>query len=620
MGLRGERWRKIFSRRYTLALVLLASAWSVVSVVQYNTITGERSRASVIAMAAEQAALSQRIAFLVADSDFDGKGCFGGTQCEELVATVERMRANHAVLTGDTELSSVAQHLGPLHEIYVAGAKSFADEVETFLYAASSLAMGSMDQMDVDETALRARIKNSGTHTMMQTHTLLVEVLEAEATRAIQAASMATSCAWIVSLLILGLISQKVFRPMADGLFAAFADMEKAQQEALQAAETAERANRVRGEFLKTASHELKTPLNAIMGLAEVIRHGEDKADRLLSEMSHASDHLLSMLNTMLDSHKIDEGKLKISETEVALADELQAIASIASDFSGRKGLTFESRFNVPSTIRVKTDAQRIRQVCLNLLDNAVRFTHQGTIYFGGEFVDNDGTPTLRLTVEDTGVGIEDNRLAEIFDRFSSVASVDNAKSGGLGLGLSFTKTVIEMLDGSIDLRSKVGEGTCFTLSIPLKTVSGTRPGEADQDQGAPKRVLIVDDNMPNRMVAEAMVQLLGGETVMAEDGQRAVDMASNEQFDLILMDISMPVMDGITATETIRRSPGPNQYTPIVAVTAHVAQEEVPDLINRGFQAVVHKPMRKNLMETIFDEYTGERSADVVSMMGAAS
>ncbi|MEM9285118.1 MAG: ATP-binding protein [Pseudomonadota bacterium] len=620
MGLRGEQWRKVFSRRYTLALILLASAWSVVSIVQYKTVTGERSRASVIAMAAEQAALSQRIAFLVADSHPDGTGCLSEVSCLELLATVDRMRANHSVLMGETASRAVKQHLGPLREIYAAGPQSFADEVDTFLYAASSLAMGSMDSMDVDAVALRERIKNSGTNTLMQTHTLLVDVLEAEATSAIQGASAVTGLAWLVSLFVLGLISHQVFRPMADQLFTAFADMEKAQQEALHAAETAERANRVRGEFLKTASHELKTPLNAIMGLAEVIRHGEDKADRLLSEMSHASDHLLSMLNTMLDSHKIDEGKLQITESEVALADELQAIALIAADFTERQGLRFESCFNIPSTIRVQIDPQRLRQICLNLLDNAARFTSEGEVCFSGELIEGGDDPTLKLTVEDTGKGIEPHRLPEIFDRFSSVASVDEATGGGLGLGLSFTKTIIEMLGGTIDLRSEVGEGTLFTLRIPLKTVSGGQVLDQRDKSSAPKRVLIVDDNMPNRMVAEAMVQLLGGETVLAEDGQCAVDCAAKERFDLILMDIAMPVMDGITATETIRGTHGPNQYTPIVAVTAHVAQEEVPDLINRGFQAVVHKPMRKNLMETIFDEYTNEQSDKVVSMIGAAS
>lgn len=626
MGLRGEQWRKVFSRRYTLALILLASVWTIVSIVQYKTITGERSRASVIVLAAEQAALSQRIAFLVADvaeTDLDGSVCVGGSACAELQTSVRRMRANHAFLMGRDAPRLVRPHLVPLQEIYQAGAMSFADEVDAFLNAASSLALGDLSNLELNESNLRKRIKNSGTNTLLQTHTLLVEVLEAEATRAIQRAAAMTAFAWVVSIIILILISQRIFRPMAERLFRTFADMELAQREALQAAETAERANRVRGEFLKTASHELKTPLNAIMGLAEVIRQGEDKADQLLSEMSHASDHLLSMLNTMLDSHKLDEGKLQITRSEVALADELQAIAAIAADFTERKGLHFERCFNIPSAIRVKTDPQRLRQLCLNLLDNAARFTDEGEICFGGELIDKDGGSVLKLTVEDTGVGIEDHRLARIFDRYSSEPSVDTAKLGGLGLGLSFSKKVVEMLDGTIDLKTEVGEGSIFTLHIPIETVSGAPSSINRRDAQLKKRVLIVDDNLPNRMVAEAMVQLLGGETEMAEDGQCAVEKAATQHYDLILMDISMPVMDGITATETIRNAPGPNQFTPIVAVTAHVAQEEVPDLINRGFQAVVHKPMRKNLMESIFVEYTNENEAtpdQEVPMIGEAS
>ncbi|MEM7741877.1 MAG: ATP-binding protein [Pseudomonadota bacterium] len=620
MGLRGEQWRKLFSRRYTLALLLLASVWTVVSIVQHQTIMAERSRASVIAMAAEQATLSQRIAFLITDNDLDERGCVRAVDCAELFSTIGRMQDNHLVLTGQTAPASVRPHVRSLAEIYAAGIIPFSEEVDTFLYAAKSLATGAMEDMDVDVASLRERIKSSGTSTLMQTHGLLAEVLEAEATRSFQGAAIVTATAWLLSLIVLVLISYKVFRPMADRLYETFADMEKAKQEALLAAETAERANRVRGEFLKTASHELKTPLNAIMGLAEIIRHGEDNADRLLSEMSHASDHLLSMLNTMLDSHKIDEGKLQILESEVALADELHAIAQIAADFTERKGLRFEKCFNVPSTIRVKTDPQRLRQVCLNLLDNAARFTDEGEVCFSGELVDQCGQLSLKLIVEDTGVGIEKERRTQIFDRYSSVASVDDATSGGLGLGLSFTKTIVEMLGGSIELRSEVDQGTRFDLVIPIHAVSGNDSGQIQDNSSSIKRILIVDDNMPNRMVAEAMVQLMGGESVLAEDGQQAVDRAASERFDLILMDISMPVMDGITATQTIRGSSGPNQFTPIVAVTAHVAQEEVPDLINRGFQAVVHKPMRKNLMETIFDEYTNDRTAEVVSISGGAA
>ncbi|MEM6912991.1 MAG: hybrid sensor histidine kinase/response regulator, partial [Pseudomonadota bacterium] len=536
MGLRGEQWRKLFSRRYTLALLLLASVWTGVSIVQHQTIMAERSRASVIAMAAEQATLSQRIAFLITDNDLDERGCVRSVDCAELFSTIGRMQDNHLVLTGQTASASVRPHVRSLAEIYAAGIIPFSEEVDTFLYAAKSLATGAMKGMDVDVASLRERIKSSGTSTLMQTHGLLAEVLEAEATRSFQGAAIVTASAWLLSLIVLVLISHKVFRPMADRLYETFADMEKAKQEALLAAETAERANRVRGEFLKTASHELKTPLNAIMGLAEIIRHGEDNADRLLSEMSHASDHLLSMLNTMLDSHKIDEGKLQILESEVALADELHAIAQIAADFTERKGLRFEKCFNVPSTIRVKTDPQRLRQVCLNLLDNAARFTDEGEVCFSGELVDQCGQLSLKLIVEDTGVGIEKERRTQIFDRYSSVASVDDATSGGLGLGLSFTKTIVEMLGGSIELRSEVDQGTRFDLVIPIHAVSGNDSGQIQDNSSSIKRILIVDDNMPNRMVAEAMVQLMGGESVLAEDGQQAVDRAASERFDLILM------------------------------------------------------------------------------------
>lgn len=617
MGLRGDDWRKLFARRYRLALIVVACVWSFASFLQYNLVANERYRGEVIAMAAEQGALSQRIAFLSHHLDPNAARCLDPTVCADLLAATDRMELNHAVLTGAKEREGFSRFLEPIAPIYAAGRMPFGEAVTAFIDAACKLVKGGGAADGLDRAALIRQIETSGTNSIHQTHALIVEVLEAEARRAMQLAALTTAVSWGAMLALLGLISLKIFRPMATHLQTAFNQMEAAQIEALSAARQAARANQARGEFLKTASHELKTPLNAIMGLAEVIREGKDGADRLLIEMSHASDHLLSMLNTMLDTHRLDEGRLEISSASTALAPELRSAAEIAADLARRKGLCFEASIDVADDVVVDIDAKRLRQVCLNLLDNAVRFTGQGSVVFTARLRKSEDKELLEIGIEDTGVGISRRRLNRIFDRYSSDHGSHSRTLDGIGLGLSLTKTIIDMMGGTIRLDSAVGKGTHVSFSVPA-----VRTQCLGEERNIPRgekanRILIVDDQHPNRLVAEAMVSLIGAKPVLAENGREALDLAMTEAFDLILMDVAMPVMDGMEAVEALRSRPGPNRATPVIAVTAHVAAEDEGELLARGFQAVVHKPVRKAVLDRAMARYisfTGSEEMEAAS------
>ncbi|GGY54566.1 ATP-binding protein [Parvularcula lutaonensis] len=598
MGHEGDSWRRSIAWRYRAAVCAVALVVTAASFLQFRMITAERERAEFIALAAEQATLSQRIAFLAANLDPEASACTDPFLCAELLDAAERMERNHALLTGADPERHFARYVPAVAPIYASGSPTFASQVEAFAQSACRLARDALDE-DTNRRELILNIRMSGSSTIMQTHALVVEVLEAEARRAIRVASYAGLSTWGLAIAILVVLSNKVFAPMVSRLAMALNQMVDARNDAIAAAEKAERANRARAEFLRSASHELKTPLNAIIGLSDVLREEKDGTDVLLSEVANASDHLLSTLNTMLDTHRLDEGELELADEPVHLAEHLKGVVEIPAPNVARKGLDFKVEIDVPDDLVTRGDANRLRQVCLNLLDNAVRFTKQGHVAFSAR-IENE--TSIVLVIEDTGIGISKARRSSVFTRYSSQPEHKSAVAGGIGLGLSLTKTLTELMGGEIALHTELGKGTRFDVRLPLN-VGDTVHG-ASWCREANPLVLVVDDNTPNRLVVDAMMKMLGARGVMATNGREAVRAASEEAFDLILMDIAMPVMDGIAATRAIRAGEGPNRHTPIVAVTAHIAPEDVHGLIEEGFQAVIHKPVRKKRVADIFSQY----------------
>lgn len=594
----GSDWSRIFSQRYRFALLILAALWSIGSIIEFRLSQAERRRAELITLSMEQAGLSQRIAFLTSDLDPNSRSCRDYSHCQRLLQASQQMARNHKILAGEDP--EFVHFLGPVEELYDAGLVPFHDEVVAFYEASRALAVDTFES-EVDRHHQIDLIAQSGTSNLMQTHGLIVAILESEAERAIERIGMVTALVWALSILIIFLVSTLIFAPMASRMGRMLSAMERAQKRAIDAAAKAEQANRARGQFLKTASHELKTPLNAIMGLAEVLRAGEDQADKLLLEMEHASDHLLSMLNTMLDTHRMEEGRLEINPSPTHLGKEMTSISDIARDMARRKGLDFTSSVHIPDEFQGEVDMMRLRSICLNIIDNAVRYTETGRIDLRSLLSNSDDGYAVSIIISDTGAGMTEEKIALLFDRAGRQNLTPGA--GGMGLGLLLSKTLVEMMKGTIEVTSEVGEGSRFQISIP---VTPTKPLQIEPAASACEetRILVVDDNHPNRLVAEAMMKMLGGISTMAENGQEAVDLAGEQPFDLILMDVAMPVMDGTEATRTIRREAGPNQDTPIIAVTAHAAPEDVAGLRTQGFQEVVHKPMRKGQMTELYNRY----------------
>ncbi|MCB1449506.1 MAG: response regulator [Nitratireductor sp.] len=372
----------------------------------------------------------------------------------------------------------------------------------------------------------------------------------------------------------------------------------------------AEAGNRAKSSFLATISHEIRTPLNAIIGLSEILLESpklESEARGDVQSIRRSGEILLDILNEVLDYTSIENNALKIEEREIHLADLLDSCVDLFKANAAKKGISLELVAETGSLNRwILSDPTRLRQILLNLVGNAVKFTEKGTVSVNVRFEDNgDDLATLSIDVCDTGTGITAEGLGKLFKPFAQVDSSITRKYGGTGLGLAIAKGIIEKLDGRIGAESTPGKGSTFWIRVPVRT--GQAPGTMIEDAGkAPPlqclNVLVVEDNATNRKVAAALLQRLGQNVHCASDGEEAVRIAEHEPFDLILMDMQMPVMSGIEATIAIRASNGPNRQTCILAMTANASPDDRCACLEAGMDGFESKPVRKQRLRQILE------------------
>jgi signal transduction histidine kinase/CheY-like chemotaxis protein len=356
-------------------------------------------------------------------------------------------------------------------------------------------------------------------------------------------------------------------------------------------------ANAAKSTFLATMSHEIRTPLNGVLGMAQAMA-GDELSERQrdrLSVIHRSGEALLAILNDVLDLSKIEAGKLELEHMEFELADVARGAYSAFTALANKKGLSFALDIEAARG-RYMGDPTRLRQILYNLISNALKFTEQGEIRVTAL---RDGE-MLQISVADTGVGIAPESLSKLFAKFDQLDSSTTRRFGGTGLGLAICRELASLMNGEIGVESDLGLGSKFTLRVPLPRVGDERPVATMEQARAEQpdialRVLAAEDNAVNQLVLKTLLHQMGVDPTVVENGQLAVEAWEEGDWDVVLMDVQMPVMDGLTATAAIRnREADLNRpRTPIIALTANAMSHQVEQYIAAGMDGHVAKPIQ---------------------------
>ena len=390
--------------------------------------------------------------------------------------------------------------------------------------------------------------------------------------------------------------------------------LKRAMEELAQARDTARAAGEAKSQFLARMSHELRTPLNGVLGFAQVLLRDpnltEEQRDQVLT-LHEAGQHLLELVNSLLDLSKIEAGKLDLHLRDIAVRPLLEACAGLLAPEVDRKGMVLTLDIAPGTPEAVEADATRVRQMLLNLLSNAVKFTPAGgrVDFRAGPMP--EGRPGLRIEVQDTGPGVPPEKRHLLFEDFSQLFPVAGQEGTGTGLGLAISARLAAAMGGRIGCDSEFDQGARFWVELPLKHVplpalvpaSALLPAEAAQAAlpGRSLRILVADDVAANRMVARAMLVGAGHRVDSAADGAEALAAVERDAYDVVLMDVQMPVMDGLEATRRIRALDSARRRVPVLAVTASALPEQVAACYAAGMDGHLPKPIdRESLLAAV--------------------
>ncbi len=393
--------------------------------------------------------------------------------------------------------------------------------------------------------------------------------------------------------------------------------------ELLSAKIEAEAATLAKSTFLSNMSHELRTPLNGVIAVTDLLAKSDlsESQREMTAIIQSSSDQLRRLVGDILDLAHVESGEFRLAETPMKLVETVEDVRNLLTLQAQEKGLSLVSDIQVDDGLAVLGDPVRVKQVLTNLVSNAVKFTERGSVTIRLA----RAATGFRFEVSDTGIGFGAELQAVIFERFRQADGSITRRFGGTGLGLAISRELVAAMGGELECHGQPGQGAAFWFTLPLQTIEAVSEAapSMEADVGI-ARVLVVDDNPTNRRVAELILQSVGSEVVCAEDGHQAVEMFMHGRFDAILMDMMMPVMDGIAATQAIRRieQAGALGRTPVVMLTANTLPEHVSASLDAGADAHLAKPVTPQALfgtlgKVLIDCVEREGCADLESRSG---
>ncbi len=375
--------------------------------------------------------------------------------------------------------------------------------------------------------------------------------------------------------------------------------------------------NETKSEFLSSLNREIRTPLNAIIGFCDILLDEaltNEQCD-YVGTIRKSGEHVLELINDMLDFSRIEAGQMDVQEIDCSLEKLLARVESLMRSKADEKGLDFSIKKDNEVPLLIRTDPSHLTQCLINLIGNSIKFTSSGHVFVNVSLEEVSGRPNIRFDVEDTGMGIPPEKQERVFELFTQADRDISRRFGGTGLGLAITKQLAELVGGGIVMTSEEGKGTVFSLIIPANVVVRNK-SEQDGDTAWQESVqeeshlnhvsfrgsvLVAEDALTNQVLMKSLLSRMGLEVSLAEDGEEALEKAGNEKYDLIIMDMQMPKMDGYEVTRKLRSD---GCSTPIVALTANAARGDDEKCINAGCTDYIAKPVYKKLLVEVLARY----------------